>query len=261
MKISGLLITKNNATTLDWALASVHEYLDEIVIIDDNSIDDTVAIAKKYGAIVYTHDFEDFSAQRNYGISKCTGDWIFTMDADEVMGENIGQAFNYLKTNRYRAFLFPRYNLVNLDPLVIINSPSHYSEWQVRMFVNDGKCYYTGKVHHQLQECRPRLKIPNINIFHFHFLIHNYEERKAREEYYESFGKDQTHSEGYLFEDYPHTYLRGIEKINPSLENIIKKEIKSVSYKYDINEKEQRIFEKKVALKTKLTKLRYIAGI
>ena len=64
------------------------------------------------------------------------------MDADEVMGENIEKAFTYLHTKHYRSFLFPRYNLVDLDPETIIISPHHYSEWQVRMFKNDGKCYY-----------------------------------------------------------------------------------------------------------------------
>jgi glycosyltransferases involved in cell wall biogenesis len=261
MSVSGLLITKNNGVTLDWALESVYRFLDEIVIIDDFSTDRTVEIAQKYGAKVYAHHFENFAAQRNYGIEKCTGDWIFTMDADEVMGENLGEAFSYLHRTRYRAFLFPRYNLVHLDPLVIINSPHHYSEWQVRIFVNDGRSTYINPVHHQLQDCRPRLKIPFVNIFHFHYLLHDYDTRKKRVDYYEAIEKGAGFPACYLFEDYPHTYLYGVEHIEKNLMEKLKREMVAVTYDYQVNEKEQRAFERSLSMKTKITKIRSVFGI
>lgn len=261
MKVSGLLITKNNAVSLEWALESVAEFLDEIVIIDDFSTDHTVEIAQKYGAKVYLHKFEDFASQRNYGIEQCIGDWIYTMDADEVMGENIEKVFSYLNTKKYRSFLFPRYNLVDLDPLVIINSPHHYSEWQVRLFVNDGRSAYVNPVHHQLQDCRPRLKMPFINIFHFHYLLHGYAERKERVEYYEAIEPGAGFPACYLFEDYPHTYLYGIERIKKDLWQKIKREMKAMPYKYRIDQAEQRKFERMVSIKSKITKMRFFLGV
>ena len=48
MAISGLLITKNNANSLKWALQSVRSYLDELVIVDDFSTDHTLEIAESY---------------------------------------------------------------------------------------------------------------------------------------------------------------------------------------------------------------------
>lgn len=239
----------------------MQKYLDEIIIIDDFSTDDTVNIAKKYHATVIAHKFENFSAQRNFGIQQCSGDWIFTMDADEVMGENLAEAFKYLPTTHYRAFLFPRYNLVSLDPEVIIISPNHYSEWQVRIFINDGQCYYENPVHHQLQNCRPRLKIPNVNIFHFHFLMHDYATRKKRVEYYEAMAKDSGFPACYLFEDYPHSYRYGIEHIDAELLRHIQKEMKQVSYTYHVDEAEQKEFARQIRVKTFLTKLRYRFGI
>ena len=261
LKISGLLITKNNEVSLDWALASVCEYLDEIIIVDDFSTDRTIEIARKYGAKIYKHKFENFAAQRNFGIGKCSGDWIYTMDADEVMGENIAQAFRYLDTKKYRAFLFARYNLVRLDPEVIIISPHHYSEWQVRMFLNDGKCYYENPVHHQLQNCRPRLKLPQINIFHFHFLLHDYATRKKRVEYYESVAKGAGFPGCYLFEDFPHTYQYGIEKIKPELLQRIQQEMQQVSYTYTVDPAAQKKFERAIRLKTGIVNLRYRLGL
>ncbi len=256
MKLSGLLITKNNAITLEWALRSVIRYLDELIIIDDFSTDNTVEIAERFGAVVYKKKFVNFSEQRNYGISKCNGEWIFTMDADEVMGENLGRIMPYLENTRYRAFLFARYNLVHLDPDVIIRSPQHYSEWQVRVFRNDGKCYYENPVHHQLRNCHPRLKLPDINIFHFHFLLYDYDTRKKRVDYYESLNKGDGHADCYLFEDYPHYYSYGVEKIEQSLLCDIKQDMKNVKYEYTVDWLEQKKFECKIRLKTKIAHLR-----
>lgn len=255
MKLSGLLITKNNGKTLEWALRSVVKYLDELIVIDDFSTDNTVEIAKRYGAVVYENKFVNFSEQRNYGIGKCNGEWIFTMDADEVMGENLCRIIPLLNKH-YRSFLFARYNLVHLDPAVIIRSPHHYSEWQVRVFRNDGKSYYENPVHHQLQNCRPRLKLPDINIFHFHFLLHDYVTRKKRVDYYESIHKGDGFPECYLFEDYPHSYSYSMEKIDPVLLNDIKRGLKPVEYEYSVNSVEQRNFERKIKLKSKIAHLR-----
>lgn len=261
MKVSGLLITKNNGKTLDWALSSVREYLDELIIIDDFSTDNTVEIAEKHGAKVIQHKFEDFSKQRNFGIRQCSGDWIFTMDADEVMGENIAKAFKYLKSTRYRSFLFPRYNMIDLDPEAIIISPHHYSEWQVRMFVNDGKCYYENPVHHQLKGGKPRLKIPEVNIFHFHFLMYDYATRKKRVEYYESISPDSGSPKCYLFEDYPHSYQYTVEHITPELKSRLLTEMQRVKYSYTVDGAMQKKFERKIANKIKFTKVRNFFGI
>lgn len=261
MKISGYIITKNNGKSLGWALESVYQYLDEIVIVDSGSSDNTIEIAQQYNAKIYFNEFVDFSAQRNFAISKCTGDWVFTMDADEVMGENFPLALKYLKIKKYRALLFPRYNMVHLDPCIHIKTQYHYSDWQVRLFVNDGKCYYENPVHHQLRECKPRLKVPNVNIFHMHWLMHDFAERKKRSDYYATFGEESGFLKYYLYEKYPHTLLKGIEKLTPTILELLKKELNPVEYQYKVNFQEQIKHKIAINLKTKLTKLRYKIGL
>lgn len=257
MRVSGYIITKNNAKSLNWALESVYKYLDEIVIVDSGSTDDTLEIAKKYDAKIYFNEFKDFSAQRNFAISKCTGDYIFTMDADEVMGENFSQAFSYLKSKKYRAILFPRYNLISLDPCVHIKSHNHYSDWQARLFINDGKCHYIYPVHHQLTKCKPRLKVPNINIFHFHWLMNDIEARKIRGNYYDTFSQGASFSDYYIFEEYKHSVLKGIEKIEPEIMKIIKEELRPIQYEYRVNNFEQWCHELAISIKTRLAKIKY----
>jgi len=82
--VSAVLILKNEAGVLDRCLASLG-FVDEIVVVDDDSDDDTVAIAEARGARVFRRRLDRFDTQRNYGIEQSTSDWILSIDADEVV--------------------------------------------------------------------------------------------------------------------------------------------------------------------------------
>ncbi len=78
------MIVKNEAANLEAALGPVKEIVDEVVVVDTGSTDDTVAIAEKLGARVHHFRWCDsFAAARNAAIEQATGDWIFILDADD----------------------------------------------------------------------------------------------------------------------------------------------------------------------------------
>lgn len=81
-RLSAVLIVRNEAAVLPRCLASL-AFVDEIVVIDDASTDDTVAIAEAHGARVFHRRLDRFDTQRNFGIAQATGDWILSIDADE----------------------------------------------------------------------------------------------------------------------------------------------------------------------------------
>jgi glycosyltransferase involved in cell wall biosynthesis len=86
--VSLCLIVKNEQDTLERCLASTLDLVDEIIIVDTGSTDNTKLIARKYTDSIY--DFEwihDFSAARNYSFSKATKDYILWLDADDVFRE------------------------------------------------------------------------------------------------------------------------------------------------------------------------------
>jgi len=84
MKISAALIVKNEESCLERCLKSLLGF-DEIVICDTGSSDKTIEIAKKYTDKIFTdYKWEDsFCKARNYALSKCTGEWILSIDCDE----------------------------------------------------------------------------------------------------------------------------------------------------------------------------------
>ncbi len=83
--ISAIILTKNEEQNIKKCLESV-KWCDEIILIDDNSSDKTAEIAKKYKTTIYHHPLNnDFSTQRNFGVSKAKQEWILFVDADEVV--------------------------------------------------------------------------------------------------------------------------------------------------------------------------------
>jgi glycosyltransferase involved in cell wall biosynthesis len=87
--ISAVVLSHNDAATIERALTSL-KWADEILLIDDNSDDDTVAVAQKLGVRVYTHTLAgDFASQRNFGLSKTKGDWVLYVDSDEVVSKEL----------------------------------------------------------------------------------------------------------------------------------------------------------------------------
>lgn len=80
------MIVKNEAEALPKCLASVQNLVDEMIVLDTGSTDDTVEIAEELGAIAHSFTWvNDFAAARNAALQHVTGDWILVLDADEQL--------------------------------------------------------------------------------------------------------------------------------------------------------------------------------
>ncbi len=94
-------IVRNEADLLPRMLDSVKRFVDEIVIVDTGSTDDTVAVARRYTDKVITTRFEDdFAAVRNLSLASATKDWILVLDADEWLEPGAGEAIVAAIENR-----------------------------------------------------------------------------------------------------------------------------------------------------------------
>jgi len=81
--ISVIVLTKNEGKNIKDCLETLR-WVDEVIVVDDNSTDETVKICKTEKAEVYVRDLAgDFASQRNFGIKQAKGEWIFFVDADE----------------------------------------------------------------------------------------------------------------------------------------------------------------------------------
>lgn len=128
LPISAFIIAKNEADRIPKAILSVRDWVDEVIVIDSGSTDDTVKVAESLGAKTCFHEWHGYGPQKIYGESLCRNDWLFNLDADEEAtpetvaeikalfadGEPAHKAFS-MKTNTvFRFEDRPRRNAVSM---------------------------------------------------------------------------------------------------------------------------------------------------
>ena len=112
MRPTVILLSFNSEDTLGATLSRAREVSDEIFVIDSFSTDGTIALAESYGAKVVSHVFENYGAQRNWGIDNLpiTGKWQLHLDADEVMDAELVAAIQALPDEpEHAGYFVPRY--------------------------------------------------------------------------------------------------------------------------------------------------------
>lgn len=108
-KLSVTVITKNESANLGAALESV-SWADEIVVVDSESTDDTVAIARRFTDRVVVRPWPGYSAQKNHAASLARHDWILSLDADERVTPELAAEVraSLAATPAHQGFRIPR---------------------------------------------------------------------------------------------------------------------------------------------------------
>jgi glycosyltransferase involved in cell wall biosynthesis len=96
MKISATIITLNEESNIKAACESI-AWADEIVVVDSNSTDATREIAVACGARVIANAWPGFGAQKQFAVEQAKHDWIFSLDADERVSDELKGSIDALK--------------------------------------------------------------------------------------------------------------------------------------------------------------------
>jgi glycosyltransferase involved in cell wall biosynthesis/tetratricopeptide (TPR) repeat protein len=142
------LIVKNEERNILRCLESVRDVADEIIVVDTGSQDNTCRVAKSYGAKVRKYAWNDsFSEARNYSIKDIGSDWIFFLDADEVLENKSIEFLKNLKLQpKAKAYYVKFLNMQSDTSEVVLTE--HYN---LRLFNNNFGFKFTGAIHEQLQ--------------------------------------------------------------------------------------------------------------
>jgi len=99
--IAAIVLTKNESKHIERCIASLKGVIDDIVIVDSFSTDDTCEKAEALGARVFKHVWKNYATQFNFGVYETgiSADWIWRIDADEYLEGGLGEAvFSYIQT-------------------------------------------------------------------------------------------------------------------------------------------------------------------
>ena len=108
MPISAIVLTLNEGHSIARCLESLH-FCDEILVIDSGSQDDTVKIAQKYTSQIHQVTWKGFVDTRNEALKLAKGDWILSIDADEVVPPELAtEILQTVRSTSKSAFTLPR---------------------------------------------------------------------------------------------------------------------------------------------------------
>lgn len=111
--LSVAIATYNEAENIDRCLKAVSDWVDEIIVVDGKSSDDTVKIAKQYKKckIISTDNKAMFHINKQMAIDACQSDWILQLDADEVVTEELkNEILNTIEDSKFNGFWINRQN-------------------------------------------------------------------------------------------------------------------------------------------------------
>lgn len=174
-KVSCVIHTYNSELFLEDCLKSVM-WCDEIVIIDMYSDDKTIEIAERYGCKIYYHDNVGFAdPARAFGVSKCSHNWILSLDSDELVSEGLKEKLiNILSNDSFTATVYRLSRVNYFFGKKLIGSGWNYKNDLCMRFFHRNHVNYIGEVHN-VQEATNDAVVNdvidcNTSIIHFNYL-------------------------------------------------------------------------------------------
>ena len=166
MKISATIIVRNEEDNIANVCETV-SWVDEIVIVDSDSSDKTVEIARRYTDKIFDREFKGYQDKHEYADAQTTGDWIFWIDADERVTTELREAILALKDKADNE-LADGYRIARktwyLDRW--IKHSGWYPDYQMRLYRKD-KSYWDGVAPHQTARVDGRVETLDGEFLHY----------------------------------------------------------------------------------------------
>lgn len=155
MLLSVAIITLNESSNIARAIKSA-SFADEILVVDTDSSDGTQKIATELGARVIQNPFLGYGQQKNFAASKCNGEWVFSLDADEEISEELQASI--LKTIKMGTNTGPGLYKVNRRTGFCgkwIYNGGWYPDKLARLYKKEEAKWSEPKVHEELSSLKP----------------------------------------------------------------------------------------------------------
>src|SRR5882672_9836369 len=172
MKISATIITFNEEANIRDACQSL-TWADEIVVVDSGSTDKTLEIAEDCGARVMNNDWLGFAAQKQFAAEQTRNDWVFSLDADERVSDelessigNLGEAAKDKLADGYR---IPRRSYYQGR---WIKGGGWYPDWQLRLY-RKSRGHWQPRHIHESVKMEADAKVANLSGDILHYSVHD----------------------------------------------------------------------------------------
>ncbi len=149
--LSVTIVAQNEERTIGGVLAGVRDIADEIVFLDSGSTDRTIEIAESFGVRLYHQPWLGYAQQKNRAIDLATGDWILSLDADEVVTPALADEIRTLLQSgvpgTVSGFKIPRILYIGNTP---VKGGGFYPDSQLRLIRRDKGQFRPRVVHESI---------------------------------------------------------------------------------------------------------------
>lgn len=177
MRLSVAIITFNEERIIGKTISAIHDLADEIVIVDSNSTDKTEEICRSFSKVKFiSQTFLGFGQQKNFALSKCSGNWILFLDSDEIPDEEAKIAIQKITASEK-----PDFNVYDLEfKNIFLGKALKYGGWgnvkRERLFKNGFGKYSEDIVHEAFITDSPIGKLAGfINHYTYKDIFHHIE--------------------------------------------------------------------------------------
>ena len=181
MKLSIVILTYNSEKYLSKVLNSC-TFADEVVIVDSGSTDDTLEIAKTFKNVKVMHQkWLGFGKQKQAGVDKASNDWVFVLDSDEVITDELKKEIISTCSNpKHKAYYIPRLNYFFGEP---VRWCGLYPDATLRLFDKNFAKFSEDEVHEKVET---KEKYETLKNHMLHFAYENIEEFITKQNRYSS---------------------------------------------------------------------------
>ena len=145
LSLSVVVLTKNEEHNIESCLKSVSGWAEEIIVVDDESSDNTVAIARIYAHKIITRKTDVEGRQRNFAYAQAKNQWVLSLDADEAVTLQLkSEISKAIASSEFVAFSIPLRNYISN---YWVRHGGWYPAPKVRLFKKDKFRYEEAEVH------------------------------------------------------------------------------------------------------------------
>ena len=177
-KLSAVIITFNEERNIQRCIESLLPVVDEIIVVDSFSTDRTKEICSTYPIVFFEQSWQGYSQAKNFGNSKASNDYIFSIDADESLSESLQKELISLKGMGFDGN-YSVNRLTNYCNKWIYHS-GWFPDWNTRLFSKMNSSWNNAIVHEELIHGKVT-KTAKLNglLFHFSYFSVNQHKEKA----------------------------------------------------------------------------------
>lgn len=146
LPISAFIICKNEEDRIITAINSVQDWVDEVIVIDSGSTDQTVALAKETKASVFYNEWHGYGKQKRFAEEKCRNIWLLNIDADEEITPQLANEIQDIFSNGPKADIY-KVDIVDIFPHEKITRKWAYGYKQYRLYNRNKGSFSESAVH------------------------------------------------------------------------------------------------------------------